>query len=78
MYVYDSSTDNVHVHIRCVCTFMYILAPFNNGDASNMRDAILSYLILGCQFDLPHMSRRAVVSRYMTCMSFGIIVESSA
>ena len=49
-----------------------------NGDKSNLRDAFFSYLILGYQFDLPHMPRKTVVSRYIPCRTFDIVVESPA
>ena len=42
-----------------------------------LRDAIISYLA-GCQFNLPQMSHRAVVSIYISCRVFDIVVELSA
>ena len=42
-----------------------------------LRDAIISYLA-GCQFNLPQMPRRVVVSIYISRRAFDIVVELSA
>jgi len=32
----------------------------------------------GCQFDLRHLPRRIVISRYIPCSAFGIVLELHA
>jgi hypothetical protein len=43
----------------------------------NLQDLFHTFF-KGCQFDLPHMPRRAVVSRYIPRRAFGIVVELHA